>query len=67
MRTLFSTLLAAAVLVGATSPAPLAAQSCTQSYYLCLNDNVYPESGLKKELEALECGFEYVGCMTRKL
>lgn len=67
MRTLFSTLLAAAVLLGATAPAPLAAQSCTQKYYLCLNDNVYTESGFKKELEALECGMEYVGCLTRKL
>jgi len=69
MRTLFSTLLALGVLAGGTMAAtPQAASaSCTGEYYVCLNDEVYPEDGLKRELEAIECGLKFWGCLATAL
>ncbi|HSG49850.1 MAG TPA: hypothetical protein VLA43_18650 [Longimicrobiales bacterium] len=69
MRTLFSTLLALGILAGgALAASPQAASaSCTKEYYVCLNDNVYPEDGLKRELEAIECGLGFWGCLVKAL
>lgn len=69
MRPFLSALLAlaAAGAASAASPAAAAAASCTQEYYVCLNNQVYPETGLKAELEAIECGLEFFGCLARKV
>lgn len=40
--------------------------TCTDDYYVCLNDNVYTNTGLKAVFESVECGIEYYGCLRRK-
>lgn len=60
-------LLAAFTVAAMATPAAAAAASCTQEYYVCLNDQVYTENGFKAELEAIECGLEFFGCLARKV
>lgn len=69
MRRLFAALPLLTVAAGAplATPAPASAASCTQEYYVCLNDQVYSETGFKAELEAIECGLEFFGCLARKV
>jgi len=69
MRTLITTLLGLGLLAGgglAATPRAASA-SCTGEYYVCLNNEVYPEDGLKAELEAIECGLKFWGCLARML
>ena len=69
MRNPLTSLLALGILTAgglAGSPAAAAA-SCTSEYYVCLNNQVYAESGLRAELEAVECGLKFWGCLAREL
>lgn len=47
-------------------PAPAHA-SCTQNYYVCLNGAVQEWSFFARQLEEVECGFDYVACMAAKV
>lgn len=50
----------------AVVPAPASAASCTEGYMRCLNDS-YDTSGLLRVMADMECLFEYVGCVRRKV
>jgi hypothetical protein len=67
-RFIASTLLVLGTTVtGMFAAATPAQATCTQEYYVCLNNNVYPNTGLKATLESIECGLDYWGCLARKL
>jgi len=60
------------VVLGSTATGLFAAAApaqatCTQEYYVCLNDNVYTNTGFKATLESIECGLTYYGCLARKI
>lgn len=69
MRNTLTTLLALFILAaGGLAATPAAASaSCTSQYYVCLNNQVYAENGLRAELEAVECGLKFWGCLAREL
>lgn len=52
---------------GLFAAATPAQATCTDEYYVCLNNNVYPNTGFKATLESIECGVDFWGCMARKL
>lgn len=67
-RSVPTALLALSLAAGGAAATPAAASaSCTEEYYVCLNNEVYTESGLRAELEAIECGIAFIGCLSRKL
>lgn len=57
--------LAMAAVVTVASPAPADAATCKDSYLVCLNNNVYDETGDDDELESIECGARYAACLMR--
>lgn len=50
---------------GLFATAKPAQATCSEEYYVCLNDNVYTHSGLRAILESVECGVGYYGCLRR--
>ncbi len=40
-----------------------ASATCTNSYFLCLNDATQESSALARQLEEIECGVRYGACI----
>lgn len=65
-RTVTRFMLAAVAAGSLATVTPKPAQaSCTEQYYVCLNDALQVKDVFSRQLEEIECGAAYAGCLSR--